>query len=113
MFGLPRNTFVLCTTAIVLLGCFSRFTHGKYTPWFYAYQEYHQVDDGSNVAKIVPVMDLILGLMILSRKSRWLSLVVIDAFMIMGLIIQVTNGKRFEIDALMVLLASLGVFEAS
>lgn len=113
MLGLPRNTFILCTVAIALVGSFSRFTHGRYIPRFYAYQEYHQVDDGSLVAKIVPVLDLILAVMALWRRTRIFAIVIIDLFMIMGLFIQINAGKRFELDLITVILASLAVIEAS
>lgn len=113
MLGLPQNTFVFCTAALVLLGAFSRFTHGKYTPQYYAYQEYHQVDDGSNIAKIVPVMDVILGSLAIRRGTRLIATGIIDAFMVMGMFIQITNGKRFELDVLTVVIASLAVIEAA
>jgi hypothetical protein len=40
---------------------FSRFTHGAYTPWWYAHQVARQPDDGSTVARIVPCMDIALA----------------------------------------------------
>ncbi|KAJ9604026.1 hypothetical protein H2200_011549 [Cladophialophora chaetospira] len=56
-------TYLLASVAF--LGAFSRFTHGEHTPRFYAFQEYHAVDDGSTVAKVIPVLDLIVGLSLL------------------------------------------------
>lgn len=113
MFGLPRSTFVLCIAVFVLLGAFSRFTHGAYTPWFHNYQEYHQADDGSSLAKIVPIGDLVLGISALYPRTRFFALAIIDIFTAFGLVIQMLAGKRFEVDALTVLLATLAVIEAS
>ncbi|KPI34839.1 uncharacterized protein AB675_4870 [Cyphellophora attinorum] len=51
---------------------FSRFTHGIYTPWYYAHQVARQPDDGSTVARIVPCMDITLAttLALGGKKSK-------------------------------------------
>lgn len=111
--AISRRFFILETASLVLLGAFSRFTHGAYTPQYYAYQEYHQPDDGSTVAKIVPIMDVVLGSMLLVRKTRVFAAIVVDLFMVFGLIMQISAGKSFEVDLVMVAAATGAVIQAS
>jgi hypothetical protein len=47
--------------AMLYYSGFSRFTHGAYTPLWYAHQVARQPDDGSTVARIVPCMDFALA----------------------------------------------------
>jgi len=108
----PRHIFTYCLASIILLGAFSRFTHGRYTPWFHDYQQYHQPNDDTSTATIVPYVDLLLGTLVLSRKTRFFATIVADAFMIIGMAIQLNAGKRWEIDAVMVVVATLAVLEA-
>lgn len=106
------HSFVFLTTLLVFLGAFSRFTHGIYTPRYYAYQEYHQPDDGSTVAQIAPFADSVLGFMLLSKKTRVYAAIIVDFFMIVGLMMQISARKRFEIDLVMVGVATAAVVQA-
>ena len=94
-------------------GAFSRFTHGRYTPRWYQYQEYHQVDDGGTTARAVPILDVILASLVLWRPTRLVATILIDLIFIMGTVMQVRAGKRFELDMMTVAIASMAVFEAS
>lgn len=100
------------TTTFVLSGAFSRFTHGKYIPQYYAYQEYHRPDDGGIEAQIIPLVDTALGMMLLLRRTRFLAAVVVDIFMILGLVVQVSAGKGFGGDIIMVAIATGTVVQA-
>lgn len=100
---------MFCLAAIVLTGAFSRFTHGKYTPRFYQYQEYHKEDDGSTGAQIVPIMDTILGSMLLWRRTRRVSAIIITCFFVIGLIIQLRAGKHYLIDLATIVIGLLAV----
>lgn len=112
--SLPRkNLFTYCLASIILLGAFSRFTHGKYTPWFHRYQAYHQPDNETSTATIVPFVDLLLGTLILLRKTRLVATIVADTFMFIGLVMQIKAGKRCEIDIVTVFIATLAVLEGT
>lgn len=109
---LPRNSLVYLTSSILFLSAFSRFTHGRYTPRYHAYQEYHQPNDDETRSQIIPFVDALLGTLLLSRRTRLISAIVVDFFMIFGLVVQVIAGKRFEIDVAMVVMATGAVIQA-
>jgi len=98
-------------SSIVLLGAFSRFTHGVYTPQFYAFQEYHAPDDGSTVAKITPIVDSIVGLsLLLGTKALRLGAASISLVLFaIGTSVQVKAGKEYIPDAFLVSLAALSI----
>lgn len=98
--------------SIGFLSAFSRFTHGRYTPHYHAYQEYHQANDAEGAARIIPFMDAILAVMLLVKRTRFIAAIVFDFFMIVGAIVQFSAGKRFEIDVLMVIVATGAVIQA-
>ncbi len=102
-------TYLLAS--IVLLGAFSRFTHGEHTPQFYAFQEYHAPDDGSTVAKVTPIVDLIVGLSLLfGNKAVRLSAASVSlGFFLLGTGIQVKAGKEYIPDVFLVSLAVISV----
>lgn len=112
MAQLPRHLSTYCLASIILLGAFSRLTHGKYTPWFHDYQQYHQPNDDTPTAAVVPFVDLLLGSLILLKKTRLVAVIVADAFMFIGMIIQMNAGKRFEIDVITVVVATLSVYQS-
>ena len=99
---------------VVLLGAFSRFTHGAYTPGWYAFQEYHAPDDGSTLAMITPIMDSVVGFTLLfgTRTSRYYAAAVSLIFFIMGLAMQVLAGKDYQGDVALVVLAATAVVGA-
>lgn len=98
-------TYLLAS--VVLLGAFSRFTHGEYTPQFYAFQEYHAPDDGSATAKITPIIDSLVGISLLfgSRALRISAASVSLFFFCVGLVLQVQAGKEYIADVWLVVLA--------
>ena len=106
-------TYLLAS--VVLLGSFSRFTHGDHTPQFYAFQEYHAPDDGSTAAKIIPVVDMILGLSLLfgGRAIRLGAASISLGFFGIGLAIQVKAGKEYVPDVFLVALAAISMLSQS
>jgi hypothetical protein len=64
---LPRVA-IFSLISIVFIGGFSRFTHGVYTPSFYAYQ----LDRAPNNEHtwLIPVADTLLGTSLLSATTR-------------------------------------------
>ncbi|KAF5860631.1 hypothetical protein ETB97_001335 [Aspergillus alliaceus] len=104
-------------SGVGFLGALSRFTHGKYTPEWYAFQEYHSPDDGSIVAIITPFIDTAMGLMLLfgahtlrlSAANRLPAANISLVFFTMGLLIQVSAEKDYVGDVALVGLAALAV----
>ncbi|KAE8383067.1 hypothetical protein BDV26DRAFT_277532 [Aspergillus bertholletiae] len=90
-------------SSVVLLGAFSRFTHGEYTPRWYAFQEYHTPDDGSTVATITPIIDALIGVTLLSgTRGLKISAATISLFFfIMGLVMQIMAGKDYKGDVVL------------
>ncbi|KAK2754387.1 hypothetical protein FQN54_007031 [Arachnomyces sp. PD_36] len=102
---------VYLLSSVVLLGGFSRFTHGKYTPQWYTFQEYHAPDDGSTVALITPIVDIMLGLMLLfGNKTVKLSAAVTSlVFFTIGLAMQIQESKQYGGDVALIALGAVAV----
>jgi hypothetical protein len=100
--------------SVVLLGAFSRFTHGVYTPQFYAFQEYHSPDDGSTVAQLTPIMDTLIGLSLLfgTRMVRLGGAVLSLLFTSLGTIMQIQANKSYGADVSLVALATVAVISS-
>jgi hypothetical protein len=111
MFSLLAKLPVYILSSVVLLGAFSRFTHGQYTPTWYAFQEYHMPNDGSTGAKVTPVVDTLVGLsLIFGRRKLRLSAAGISlSFLVIGLAMQVRAGKDYLGDIALVILAVASV----
>src|ERR1700754_2155088 len=94
------NLPIYLLASLVLLGAFSRFTHGVYTPQWYAFQEYHAPDDGSTIATVTPMIDILLGITLLfgNRSLRLGAAGICLLFVTMGLAIQVQAGKKYGAD---------------
>lgn len=107
----PRRFFTTALASIVLLGAFSRFTHGEYTPWFYQYQQSHLLDDGSATPAAVPYVDLILGILLFVRSTRLPAAVVSAISMIIGMVQMYQAEKDCTVDCATVAVATLAVFE--
>jgi hypothetical protein len=104
---------VYILSSVVLLGAFSRFTHGQYTPTWYAFQEYHMPDDGSVGAKITPMVDTLVGLSLIfgRRKMRLCAAAISLLFFIIGLAMQVHAGKNYLGDIALLTLALASLME--
>ncbi|KAJ5682668.1 hypothetical protein N7462_005833 [Penicillium macrosclerotiorum] len=100
-------TFTLAS--VVLLGAFSRFTHGQYTPWWYEFQEYHAPDDGSTVALITPIIDTLVGLSLLfgKRKLRLSTAIFSLVVFTIGLAMQIKADKDYAGDVALVILGTI------
>ena len=80
----------------VLYGAFSRFTHGAYTPSFYAWQKSHMAPDDPNAdSKIIPTMDTVIALSMLlgPRKVRFGAAVIATVFVAIGLGMMVSKDQ--------------------
>ncbi|OAP56298.1 hypothetical protein AYL99_09477 [Fonsecaea erecta] len=102
---------VYVLASVALLGSFSRFTHGTYTPTWYAFQEYHMPDDGSSVAKVTPAIDALVGLTLLFGRHAFklLAASVSLFFFVIGLTMQVQAGKEYQGDVALVVIGLAAV----
>jgi len=73
------------------LGAFSRFTHGRYTQWWYAYQIDRAPDNEST--RIVPWMDTAVGALLLYPRTRVFAAFLCVVFQIVGLRMRFDSGK--------------------
>ncbi|KAL2837213.1 hypothetical protein BJX68DRAFT_249972 [Aspergillus pseudodeflectus] len=101
-------------SGILLLGAFSRFTHGVYTPQWYAFQEYHAPDDGSTLALATPIVDTIVALLVAigSRKPKIYAAGFTFVTFATGLAMQVLAGKEYLGDIVLVAVAAAAVWGA-
>ena len=100
------SIFAYALASVCFYGAFSRFTHGRFTPQWYAFQEHHAPDDGSFTAMITPVMDVVVGSGLLWPSTRPLAACAATLFLALGLAVQINAGKEYVAD---VALLGLGV----
>jgi hypothetical protein len=100
--------------SVILLGAFSRFTHGVYTPQYYAFQEYHSPDDSSTVAQVIPIIDTLIGLSLLfgTRMLRLGGAVLSLLFASLGTMMQIQANKSYGTDVSLVALATVAVISS-
>ncbi|KAL4975975.1 hypothetical protein BDW66DRAFT_151506 [Aspergillus desertorum] len=108
-----RNLPTYLLASAVLLGSFSRVTHGLYTPRWYAFQEYHSPDDGSAIARITPWIDALIGGLLLfgTGRTKMYASVVSLFFLLLGLGMQLAAGKDIAGDVVLVAIAGGAVWE--
>jgi hypothetical protein len=112
--SLLKRLSLYALSGILLLGAFSRFTHGVYTPTWYAFQEYHAPDDGSTLALVTPILDTVVALLvaIAPRKPRLYGAGFALVTFSIGLALQVSAGKEYLGDIGLVAVASAAVWGA-
>jgi hypothetical protein len=94
-----RFQLTVFITAITFFGAFSRFTHGQYTPRFYAYQVDRAPDDGS--MWMVPYMDVAVASMLLFSRTRTFALFLCVLFQGMGLAMRFQQEKDAAPDLIL------------
>lgn len=87
---------LLSLISIVFLGGFSRFTHGAYTPSFYAYQLDRAPDNES--MWLIPVIDTVLGTLLLFAKTRRWAALLCALGQGAGIWMRVQEGKEVTKD---------------
>ncbi len=91
------NTISLCALiGVTFLGSVSRFTEGRYTPSFYAYQLDRAPNDEST--RFVPYIDLTLGMMLLFPRTRKLAAALCVLFQGIGIWMRLREGKDASRD---------------
>ncbi|KIK50275.1 hypothetical protein GYMLUDRAFT_51322 [Collybiopsis luxurians FD-317 M1] len=86
------NLSTYALACICFLGAFTRFTHGKYTPTFYAFQR------GTAIARVTPIVDTIIGCMLLMPRFRFSATLLLTFFFTLGLVMQIRAGKEYIAD---------------
>ena len=105
----------LALGGILYYGAFSRLTHGAHTPDFYAYQVARLPDDGSTAATALPILDLVLGsLLVLGRRRvrRWAAAAFVGLQGV-GVYMLFKDGKDVTPDLGLVALGGLAVLGAA
>lgn len=112
MTTLLKTIPVILLSVLLFHAAFSRFSHGKFAPWWYTFQIYHAPDDGSTVAIITPYIDLLISVALLfGRQSLRISAAVVSLFFfVIGLAMQVAAGKKYIGDVTLVVLGITAVW---
>ncbi|KAL3448221.1 hypothetical protein BJX65DRAFT_275332 [Aspergillus insuetus] len=112
--SLIKHLPLYALSSILLLGAFSRFTHGVYTPTWHAFQEYHAPDNGSTLALVTPIADTVVALLVAfaSRTPRIYAVGFALGMFVIGLAMQVSAGKEYLGDIGLVAVASAAVWAA-
>lgn len=93
-------------TAITSLGAISRFTHGRFTPGFYAYQLDRAPDDAST--RLVPYMDVVLATTTVYSKTRPYALLTYSFFQAFGIKLRLAEKKDPTPDFIFLAIAIIG-----
>lgn len=88
--------------AVIYLGAFSRFTHGAYTPGFYAYQLDRAPDN--QATRGIPYADTVVATLALVRATRMHAFAFSTAAQVMGVALRLQEHKNVGLD--LVLLAA-------
>jgi hypothetical protein len=97
--------FLAITIGISFLGALSRFTHGRHTPAFYRFQTDRSPDNEST--RFVPVLDTIVGTLLLLPRTRTLAAGLCTLFWGVGLQMRLKAGRPAGWDAALVCVAAL------
>lgn len=104
LIGLASLSFLI---GLSLLGAFSRLTHGRHTPAFYAYQVARAPDDGSRTARLIPCVDLTMAALLAWRPSRAAAALLGALFQFCGVISRVRQDENAAPDLAGTLIALL------
>ncbi|KAJ5111014.1 hypothetical protein N7532_001549 [Penicillium argentinense] len=102
--SLLQSAAIYCYAGLILVGAFSRLTHGRYTPQYYAFQVDRAPDDGSTASLIIPIIDLVIGLtLLLASRMLQISVAMFSCVCCaIGLVMRVRGGRDFHNDAALV-----------
>lgn len=92
------------TILATFLGAFSRLTHGRHTPAFYAYQLDRAPDDAST--RLIPYVDAALGTLLLFGRTRVAAAGMCVLFQGFGVVMRVAGGKPAGKDVGLCLVAT-------
>lgn len=103
----PGTLALLLLLPLLLYGAFSRFTHGRHTPSFYAYQVARAPDDGSAPARLLPCADLVLAGMLAHAPTRGVAAAVVALAQFGGVVVRVRRDQDAAPDLAILLCAVL------
>ncbi|ROW06640.1 hypothetical protein VPNG_06729 [Cytospora leucostoma] len=83
---LPGLLSLLVLLTVTLLGGFSRLTHGRYTPAFYAYQIDRAPDDAS--MRFLPYLDFTLAALLALSSTRPVGAILFAVMQFVGLVLR-------------------------
>jgi hypothetical protein len=97
--------------SLVCLGCFSRFTKGRWTPRFHAYQLERAPTTGAGL--IIPFMDALMATLIAIDKTRNIALLLCTIFQGLALVQRLAERKESVPDALICALSATAYLSAT
>lgn len=94
--SLPGTICLAIVLAMTLVGGFTRLTHGRYTPRFYAYQLDRAPDNASTW--LIPYVDLTMAAMLIYHPTRSVAAMLCSLFQFYGLVMRVKEDKDTATD---------------
>lgn len=92
----PASVCLVILVTLTLLGGFTRLTHGRYTPWFYAYQLDRAPDN--ELTKVIPYVDFAIAAMLLYQSTRGIAAALFALFQFYGVVKRVQEDKNAALD---------------
>lgn len=102
---IPGLIALLILVTVTLLGGFTRFTHGRYTPGFYAYQLDRAPDDGST--RFLPYLDFAVAALLVFPGTRGVGAMLFSVMQFIGVVMRVREDKNAAPDLALSLCAVL------
>jgi hypothetical protein len=92
----PGLISLLILLTVTLLGGFTRLTHGRYTPGFYAYQLDRAPDNAST--RIIPYVDFTVAALLVFPSTRGLAAMLCSVLQFGGVIMRVREDQNAAPD---------------
>lgn len=92
----PGTLALLILLTMTLLGAFTRLTHGRYTPGFYAYQLDRAPDNSST--RVIPYVDLMIAGLLIYHPTRGIAAALFAMFQFYGIVKRVQEDKNAALD---------------
>ncbi|KUI55727.1 hypothetical protein VP1G_03084 [Cytospora mali] len=92
----PGLVTLLILLTVTLLGGFTRFTHGKYTPSFYAYQLDRAPDNAST--RLIPYGDFTMAALLFFPSTRGVGAMLCAVLQFIGVVLRVREDKNAAPD---------------
>jgi hypothetical protein len=96
---------------LICLGCFSRFTKGRWTPRFHAYQLERAPTTGAGT--IIPFMDALMATLIAFGQTRSIALLLCTIVQGLALVQRLAERKESLPDALICALSAAAYLSAT
>lgn len=99
----PGIIALLVLIGVALVGGFSRFTHGKHTPGFYAYQLDRAPDNAAT--RFLPYLDFAMAALLVLPSTRGAGAVLFSVMQFIGVVVRTREDKNAAPDLALCLCA--------